>query len=102
MAGILIAGKEKIPLQFRIGVTCFTSIYIIGGKIYINHTKNVNHVHKYSKDLVPVIITTETNVSGGETLFYDGKKYTDLGKRAHVLKNKNGRILIGPFERCFY
>ena len=35
-------------------------------------------------------------------MFYDGRRHTNLGKRAHVLKNKKGRIIIGPFERCFY
>ena len=40
--------KEKIPPQCRIGKT-FTSIAVIGGKIYSNNPRKMNHVHKYSK-----------------------------------------------------
>ena len=32
------------------------SIAVIGGKLYINKPKNMNHVHKSSKDLVFVMI----------------------------------------------
>ena len=53
----LIAAKETITLQRRIGKTCFTSIYIIGRKIYSNHIQNINNVHKHSKELVSAIIT---------------------------------------------
>ena len=53
--------------QIRIGGMCFTSIDIIGGNIYSINTKNMNHVHKYSKDLMSVIIILGTNISGGDT-----------------------------------
>ena len=69
MKKCLIAGKENIPLQCRIGETCFTLIYIIGGKIYSYHPKNMNCVHKYSKDLMSVIITPVKNSRGGNTFF---------------------------------
>ena len=62
----------------------------------------MNNVHKDTKDLVYVMITLGTNKSGGDTAFYDGVKMTDLGIRAHVLKRIHGRIIFGPFERCFH
>ena len=37
--------------------TIFTSMAVIGGKIYSNHPTIFNHVHKENKDLVYVIIT---------------------------------------------
>ena len=93
--------KENIPSQCRIGGTYFTSISVIGGKLYSNNIRNTNHVHKDSKDLVSVIINLGTNISGGDIVFYDGVKQTDLGKISHVLKHLHGRIIMGPFERCF-
>ena len=48
--------KEKIRKQCRIGDTCFTSLEIIRGNLFIRHPNNLNHVHKDSKDLLSVII----------------------------------------------
>ena len=50
-------GKKKLPSKCRIGETIFTSMDVIGGKLYSNHRKNLNHVHKGTKYLVSVIIT---------------------------------------------
>ena len=94
--------KRKIPLQYRIGEKSFTSIDVIGGKLYSNHTKNMNNVHKYIKDLLPVIINLGKYLSGGDTVFYGRVKHTDLGKIPQVLKHLHGRIIMGPFERCFH
>ena len=55
----------------------------------------MNHVHKYTKDLVYVIITLVTNISGGYTMFYDGVKTTDLRNRSHVLKYLHVRMVFG-------
>ena len=71
---------------------------VIGGKLFSNHHKNLNHVHKDSKDLVSVIIILGKNISGGDTVFYDGVKTSDLGSRAHVLKILHGRMIFGPFD----
>ena len=35
-------------------------------------------------------------------MFYDEVRYTDLGKRAHVLKHSHNWIIIGPFEGFFH
>ena len=51
---------------------------VIGGKLYSNQPKNLNHVHKDSKDMVSVIITMGKDISGGDTMFYDGVKTSDL------------------------
>ena len=42
----LIAAKERIPSKCRIGETCFTSMAVIGGKLFSNKPKNMNRVHK--------------------------------------------------------
>ena len=73
---------------------------VIGGKLYRNHPKNLNHVHKDTIDLVSVIITLGKDISGGDTVFYDGVKTYDLGKRAHILKHLHGRMIFGPFVFC--
>ena len=91
--------KEVLPSTCRIGETIFTSMAFISGRIYSNHHKNLNHVHKDSKGLVSVIITLGGNISGGDTVFYDGVKTSDFGSRAHVLKHIHGRMIFVPFEK---
>ena len=49
--------KEILPSTCINGETIFTSMAVIGDKLYINHPKNLNHVHKDNKDIVYVIIT---------------------------------------------
>ena len=56
------------------------------------------HVHKYNKDFLSVIITLVTNIRGGDTVFYDGIKTSDLGSGSHVLKHLHGRIIFGSFD----
>ena len=68
---IMKQAKVMIPKEFRIGDTCFTSLAAIGGNLYTIHVKDINHVHKYSKDLLSVIIILGTDVNGGETVFND-------------------------------
>ena len=72
---------------------------VIGGKLYSDHPKNMKHVHKYSKYLVYIIINLVGDISGGDTVFYDGVKTSNLGSRAHVLNNLHGRMIFGPFEK---
>ena len=75
---------------------------IIGGKLYRNHPKNLNHVHKDTKYLVSVIITLVKNISGGDTVFYDGVKPSDFGSRAHILKKFHGRMVFGLSKKVFH
>ena len=42
------------------------------------------------------------NISGGDTVFYDGFKTYDLGSRAHILKHLHGRIIFNPIEKAFH
>ena len=72
---------------------------VIGGRLYSNRPKNLNHVHKDSKYLVSVIISLGGNISGGDTVFYDVVKTSELGSRAHVLKCLHGRMIFCPFEK---
>ena len=90
--------KEKIPKQCRIGDTCFTSLANIGGNLFIRHPKNINQVHKDSNDLLSVVIILGTDVHDGETIFYDGDKINNIGKRAHVLKHSHGRCVVVAFD----
>ena len=62
----------------------------------------MNHVHKNTKYLVSVIITLGIDISGGDTVFYDGVKTSGLGSRAHILKHLHGRMIFGPFEKVFH
>ena len=80
----------------------FTSLATIGGNLYKRHVKNLNHVHKDSKDLLSVIIILGIDVNGGETVFYDGENMNDIGKRAHVLKHSHGRCVIGSFDKILH
>ena len=73
----------------------------IGGNLYTRHVKNLNHVHKYSKDILSVIIILGTDVNGVETVFYDRENMNDIGKIAHVLKHSHGRCVIGYFDKKF-
>ena len=66
--------KEILLSTCRIGETSFISMAVIGGKLYINHPKHLNNVHKDSKHMVYVIITVGKDVSVEYTLFYDGVK----------------------------
>ena len=94
--------KEILPSTCRIGETIFTPMAVIGGRLYRNHPKNRNHMHKDVKDLVSVIITLGKYIIGGDTVFYDGVKSCDFGNRAHILKNSHGRMVFGPFEKVFH
>ena len=60
------------------------------------------HSNKNTNNLLSVIITLGTNISGGETVFYDGVKSSNLGNRYHVLKHLHGRMIFGPFEKYFH
>ena len=73
----------------------------MGGELFSSYPKNKNHVHKDQNYLLYAIITMVTNVSGGDTLFYDGIHVYDLGQRSHVLKHLHRRCIIGPFEKKF-
>ena len=55
--------KEILPSTCRICETIFTSMAVIGGKLYRNHPKNLNRVHKEIKYLVSVIITLSKDIS---------------------------------------
>ena len=66
---IMKEAKMMIPKYCIIGDTCFTSLETIGGNLYTRHVKNINHVHKDIKYLLPVIIISGTDINGGETVF---------------------------------
>ena len=91
--------KEILLSTCIIREIIFTPMAVIGDKLYHNHSKNLNHVHKDTKDLVSVIITLSKSISGGDTVFYDEVKPSDLGSRAHISKHLHGRMIFGPFEK---
>ena len=72
---------------------------VIGVRLFSNHHKNMNHLHKDSKYLVSVIITLGGNIIGVDTVFYDGVKTSDLGSRAYVLKYLHGRMIFVSFKK---
>ena len=44
-------------------------------------------------------MTMGKDISGEDTLFYDGVKSSDFGSRAHILKHLHGRMVFGSFEK---
>ena len=94
--------KQIIPKECRIDDTYFTSLPNIGGNLYTRHVKNLNHVHKDSKDILPVIIILGTDVNGGEIVFNDEENMNDIVKIAHVLKYSHGRCVIGSFDKILH
>ena len=93
--------NEILSLTCRIGKTIFTSMAVVGGRLYRNHPKNLNHMHKDVKYLVSVIITLGKDIIRGDTLFYDGVKTCDFGNRSHILKHSHGIMVFGPFEKFY-
>ena len=87
--------QRKITSKCRIGETYFTSISFIEGKLSSNHPKNMNFVQKDTKELVYVLITVGTIISGGEAVFFDRVKTYDLGNITHSLKHSYGRMIFG-------
>ena len=71
--------REILPSTCQIGGNIFTSMAVIGGKIYSNHPKTMNRVHKDIKYLISIIIILGENISGGKTVFYDGVKNLTWG-----------------------
>ena len=71
----------------------------IGSRIFSNHHKNLNYVHKDSKDLVSGIITMGKYISGRDNVFNYEVKTSDMGSRAHILKDLHRRIIFGPFGK---
>ena len=94
--------KEILPSTYRIEETIFTSMAGIGGRLFSNHPKNLNHVHKDSKDLFSFIITLGKYISGVYTVFYDGLKTSDFGSRAHVLNNLHGRMICVLYKKYLH
>ena len=58
---IIISGGEKIPKECILGDKCFISLTTIGGNLFSRHSKNINHVHKGSKDILSAIISSQHN-----------------------------------------
>ena len=87
-----------LPSTRIIGETFFTSISLIGGRLFSNHPKHLNHVNKDSKYLVSVIINMGGNIREGGNVLYDRVTTSDLGSRSHVLNNLHGRMIFGPFD----
>ena len=73
----------------------------IGGNLYTRQANNLNHIHRDSQDLLPVITILGTDVNGGETFLYDGDNMNDIGKRAHVLKLSHGRCVLRSHDKCY-
>ena len=99
LGAFLDKAKEKIHEQFRIGDTCFTSLETIGGNLFARHPKNLNHVHKYSNNILSVIIILGTYFCGGKKVFLNGMTMNYIGKRAHALKHSYGRCVVGYSDK---
>ena len=94
--------KEILPSTCRIGETISTSMAVIGGKLFRNHPKNLNHVYKDIKDLVPIIITLGKDIGGGYTVFNEGVISSHFGSIYHILKHLHGIMVFCTFEKVFH
>ena len=72
---------------------------VIGGKLFRNKPKNMNHVHKDTRYLFHVIITLGKYITGGDTTLYDGVKKSELSSIYHVLKNLHGIMIFVPLKK---
>ena len=61
--------KENILKECRIGDTYFMPFATIGGNLFTRHSKNINHLHRYSNNILSMIIILGTESNGGETDF---------------------------------
>ena len=52
--------------------------------------------------MVSAIINVVKYISGGDIVFYDGVKTSDLGSRSHILKHVHGIMIFCPFEKAFH
>ena len=93
----LTTEKEKISSKFRIGKTCFTSVAVIGDKLFSNNPKNMNHVHKNTQDFA-CYNNYGDYYKSRDTVFYEGVKTYDLESIAHALEHLYSRMIFGKFE----
>ena len=61
----IIVEEEIPPSKCRIGETFFTSMDVIGGKLFSKNRKNMKHVHKGSNYLLYVILNLGKKIRGG-------------------------------------
>ena len=77
-------------------------VYAIGKYLrgFIHKTsKNINHVHKDSNDLLSVIIVLGTDAHGGSKIFHYGMTRNEIGKGAHVLNYSHVRCVGGDSDK---
>ena len=66
-----------------------------------NTPKNLNHVHKYSKDIMSVIVTLGPVVNGGENVLLNGITMDEIVKISNVINNSHVRCVLGAFEKFY-
>ena len=74
--------KEEYQRNAELEIFVFTSVAVIGDRLFSSIRNNHNHVRKYERYLLLVITTLGTNVIGRGTFFYDGIKIYNLGLRS--------------------
>ena len=75
--------------------------YVIGNywRKFIHKTsKNINRLHKYSRDLLSVIIILGAGVNGDEE-FFNGMTMNDMGNRSHVIEYSHGSCVVVSFDK---
>ena len=64
--GLVLTAEQYADPTCIIGKTIFTFMSVIGGRLFSNHHKNMNHVHKDGNDFVSVVLALGGNISGGD------------------------------------
>jgi hypothetical protein len=103
----VLDAKNKIPIELRVGNSCFTSMALVGD---VGSNDGNNHPHRDRNDLTSLIITLgDKNVTGGRTLYYRGGScfklkdpYRTCGEVMASTKFVHGQYQIGPFESVLH
>eukprot|EP01047_Picozoa_sp_COSAG01_P023467 COSAG01_NODE_1420_length_10367_cov_10.597098_9_plen_551_part_00 len=85
--------KANVPAELRVSGTIFNAMTLVGDLRNGN-----NHIHIDKNDICSLIIMFGANISGGNTLYYDGPNDKAPGNIVHSEPFAHGKFQVGPFE----
>ena len=85
--------KANVPAELRVSGTIFNAMTLVGDLRNGN-----NHIHTDKNDICSLIIMFGANISGGNTLYYDGPNDKAPGNIVHSEPFAHGKFQVGPFE----
>ena len=82
---------EVIPGELRIGNTGYCTLAAIS-----DLSDGYNHKHIDGNDVTSCFVTLGVDVQNGSTVFYNGPKPDDAGKKIYEVQLQHGQIQTGP------